>query len=94
MTNPDIQQIMAVQWKSLLPVNSKIDFNRHLFPELKQLTEIYDNSTAFTMDEWNAIVGNFEVINDSYKKAINGEIKTDIAIKRINDALQKAIPSQ
>ena len=94
MTNPDIQQIMAVQWKSLLPVNSKIDFNRHLFPELKQLTKIYDNSTAFTMNEWNAIVGNFEVINDSYKKAINGEIKTDIAIKRINNALQKAIPSQ
>ena len=94
MTNPDVQQIMAIEWKALLPVNSKSDFNRHLFPELKQLNEIYENSVAFKMHEWNAIVRNFVLINNSYKQAINGEIKSDTAIQRIKKALKKTLASR
>jgi ABC-type glycerol-3-phosphate transport system substrate-binding protein len=94
MTNPDVQQIMAIEWKALLPVNSKSDFNRHLFPELKQLNEIYENSVAFKMHEWNAIVRNFVLINNSYKQAINGEIKSDTAIQRIKKALKKTMASR
>ena len=94
MTNPDVQQIMAIEWKALLPVNSKSDFNRHLFPELKQLNEIYENSVAFKMNEWNAIVRNFVLINNSYKQAINGEIKSDTAIQRIKKALKKTMASR
>ena len=85
---------MAIEWKSLLPVNSKSDFNRHLFPEYNQLNEIYENSVAFKMNEWNGIVRNFALINDLYKQAINGEIKTDIAIQGINKALKKTMASQ
>ena len=94
MTNPDVQQIMAIEWKALLPVNSKSDFNRHLFPELKQLNEIYENSVAFKMNEWNAIVRNFALINNTYKQAINGEIKAGTAIQRINTALKKTMASR
>ena len=94
MTNPDVQQIMAIEWKALLPVNSKSDFNRHLFPELKQLNEIYENSVAFKMNEWNAIVRNFALINNAYKQAINGEIKAGTAIQRINTALKKTMASR
>jgi maltose-binding protein MalE len=94
MTNPDVQRIMAVEWKALLPVNSKSDFNRHLFPELKQLNEIYENSVAFKMNEWNAIVRNFALINSTYKQAINGEIKDGAAIQRINTALKKTMASR
>jgi len=94
MTNQDVQQIMAIEWKSLLPVNSKSDFNRYLFPEYNQLNEIYENSVAFKMNEWNGIVRNFALINNLYKQAINGEIKTDIAIQGINKALKKTMASQ
>ena len=46
------------------------------------------------MNEWNGIVRNFALINNLYKQAINGEIKTDIAIQGINKALKKTMASQ
>ena len=94
MTNRDVQQIMAIEWNALLPVNSESDFNRHLFPTLQSLTQIYENSVGFSIEEWSAILGSFDLSNAIYNQAMNGEIKANVAGARIKRALKEAMPSR
>ncbi len=92
MTNRDVQQIMAIEWNALLPVNSESDFNRHLFPTLQSLTAIYENSVGFSLEEWSAILASFDLTNSLYSQAINGEIEAKVAAERIQRALKEAMP--
>ena len=83
----DQQQQIAINWNSILPVNTNSDFNNQLFPIYRDSEYSLANSFMLSSQEFEVLAKKFNTIQTLFEDATSGLMDPDVASQDIVNQL-------